>query len=38
MEQISGLTVHRVSGEYDEGFIIHQEYVPVAFDDTTETL
>lgn len=38
MEQISGLTVHRVSEEYDEGEIIHQEYVPVALDDTAETL
>ena len=38
MEQISGLMVHRVSGEYEEGLIIHQEYALVAFDDTTETL
>ena len=38
MEQISGLTVHRVSEEYDEGEIIHQEYVPVAYNDTPETL
>ena len=38
MEQISGLTVHRVSEEYDEGEIIYQEYVTVGIDDTAETL
>ncbi len=38
MEQISGLTVHRVSEEYDEGEIIHQESVPVMYNDTPETL
>jgi hypothetical protein len=38
MEQISGLTVHRVSEEYDEGEIIHQECVPVMYNDTPETL
>lgn len=38
MEQISGLTVHRVSEEYDSGEIIRQESVPVLADDTPESL
>lgn len=38
MEQISGLTVHRVSEEYDSGEIVSQEYVPVLDDDTPESL
>lgn len=38
MEQISGLTVHRVSEEYDSGEIVSQEVVPVLEDDTPESL
>lgn len=38
MEQISGLTVHRVSEEYDSGEIVSQEYVPVLDNDTPESL
>ena len=35
---ISGPTVHLVSNEYDEGHIVAQWPVPVAADDTPETL
>lgn len=36
--KISGCTIHFVDDQYDHGPIIHQRSVPVAFDDTAESL
>lgn len=37
-ESETGVTIHRVEGEYDTGAIIAQERVPVVQGDTVETL
>jgi phosphoribosylglycinamide formyltransferase-1 len=37
-EQETGVTVHLVDGEYDHGAILAQCAVPVAPDDTVESL
>jgi len=37
-EKVSGATVHMVDEEYDHGSIVLQKTVPVALDDTPETL
>ena len=36
--KVSGVTVHLADEEYDRGPIVAQEVVPVAFDDTPESL
>ena len=37
-ENVSGATIHKVSGDYDTGEIISQRKVPVLYDDTPEAL
>ena len=37
-ETESGISIHYVNEQYDEGEIIYQEYVTVGIDDTAETL
>lgn len=37
-DQVTGVTVHLVNGEYDEGRILAQCEVPVRSDDTVDTL
>ncbi len=37
-EQFSGITIHYINNEYDEGMIIFQSQCPVNEDDTVETL
>ncbi|MDP2180101.1 phosphoribosylglycinamide formyltransferase [Methylicorpusculum sp.] len=37
-DRVSGASVHRVNGAYDEGPVLLQEEVPVYPDDTVETL
>jgi len=37
-EKETGVTIHRVSAEYDSGEIVAQATVPVLNDDTPETL
>jgi len=37
-EKVSGITIHRVNAQYDEGEILRQVQVPVRPDDTPESL
>ncbi len=37
-EEVSGITIHLVNEQYDEGRILFQETCPVLPDDTTESL
>ncbi|MDP6019570.1 MAG: formyltransferase family protein, partial [Candidatus Latescibacteria bacterium] len=37
-DTVSGVTVHLVDGEYDQGPVVDQQTVPVEPDDTVERL
>ncbi len=37
-DQVTGITIHRVSGDYDTGDVLAQKTIPVDPDDTAESL